>query len=118
MFIYYLRRLLGRVTLPSTSARDESLVTAAAAISPSAAFAPPSAAGRGGVVTTTTYLSATSSSNRRDAIGNIAKLMGGAMIVTVGGVSVDPALAASNPEKQRKGWRRWIVCAWQGDACP
>ena len=75
---------------------------AAAAISPSAAFAPPSVAGRG-VATTTTYLSATSSSNRREAMGNIAKLMGGAMIVTVGGVSVDPALAASNPALN--GWR-------------
>ena len=67
-------------------------VVAAAAISPSAAFAPSRGAGR-----VSTSVSATS--DRRDAIGNIAKLMGGAIVAA----GADPAFAASNPALG--GWR-------------
>jgi hypothetical protein len=69
------------------------IVAAAAAISPSLAFAPSNGAGR-----ISTSVSATS--DRRDAISNIAKLMGGAIVTAAG---ADPALAASNPALG--GWR-------------
>jgi len=59
----------------------------AAAIASAAAFAPSTGSGR-----MATSVAATS--DRRDALNNIAKLVGGA-IVTVGGS--DPAFAVSNP---------------------
>ncbi|KAL7432919.1 hypothetical protein ACHAXM_010180 [Skeletonema potamos] len=62
----------------------------AAAIASAAAFAPSTGSGR-----MSTSVAATS--DRRDALNNIAKLVGGA-IVTVGGS--DPAFAASNPALQ------------------
>ena len=69
-------------------------VVAAAAISSAAAFAP----SINGSVRVSSSLSATS--DRRDAIGNIAKLMGGALLTVAG---ADPAAAASNPALN--GWR-------------
>ena len=72
-------------------------VVAAATITTTTAFAPSNNVGAR--VSSTSSLSATS--DRRDAIGNIAKLMGG--IVAIGGTGVDPALAASNPALG--GWR-------------
>ena len=62
------------------------IAAAAAVISPSAAFAPSIGAGR-----VSSSLAATS--DRRDAMNNIAKLVGG-LIVTAG---ADPALAINNP---------------------
>ena len=69
-----------------------SLALALVAVAPCAAFAPSAGTGR-----VSTSVAATS--DRRDAIGNLAKLVGGA-IVTAG---ADPAFAASNPALG--GWR-------------
>ena len=63
----------------------------AAAITSAAAFTPSTGAG----ARMSTSVAATS--DRRDAINNIAKLVGGA-VMTVGGS--DPAFAASNPALQ------------------
>eukprot|EP00584_Thalassiosira_punctigera_P022637 CAMPEP_0172574960 /NCGR_PEP_ID=MMETSP1067-20121228/136966_1 /TAXON_ID=265564 ORGANISM="Thalassiosira punctigera, Strain Tpunct2005C2" /NCGR_SAMPLE_ID=MMETSP1067 /ASSEMBLY_ACC=CAM_ASM_000444 /LENGTH=168 /DNA_ID=CAMNT_0013367599 /DNA_START=67 /DNA_END=573 /DNA_ORIENTATION=- len=67
-------------------------VAVAAVVSPCAAFAPSPWASR-----VSTSVAATS--DRRDAIGNIAKLMGGAIVAA----GADPAFAASNPALG--GWR-------------
>eukprot|EP00579_Thalassiosira_antarctica_P011471 CAMPEP_0201909442 /NCGR_PEP_ID=MMETSP0903-20130614/1218_1 /ASSEMBLY_ACC=CAM_ASM_000552 /TAXON_ID=420261 /ORGANISM="Thalassiosira antarctica, Strain CCMP982" /LENGTH=81 /DNA_ID=CAMNT_0048443971 /DNA_START=24 /DNA_END=266 /DNA_ORIENTATION=+ len=69
------------------------VVAAAAVISPCAAFAPSNGAGR-----VSTSIAATS--DRRDAISNIAKLMGGVIVATAG---ADPAFAGGNPALG--GWR-------------